>query len=291
MKFGFLIDRQEVRCSDFSILTLPNFEDILQNFYETAKVSDGWVYCPEVEMKKSQSEISEFKQRGPISVFRPCRVQPTHEIQKNISDEEYFRFIVMGYGFLQGLYLLPEGYKYLWRFPYKPGKLHGLILCGDDHKNGMEQISRFYQNANQIERKRAFAIMHWFLVGQSYTYAWDIFDAQYKVLDGIHKISNVNAKTHSERPIELAKKYGVTLPQWAVLDGNGKSELSTLRNELVHEAKYKGHPIGYAHTTRNYPVEFVSFNAKLICGVLGINTPYLQTDPHTRDQFAWDIKI
>lgn len=291
MRFGFLIDRREVRCSGFSILTLSNFEETLQLFYETAKVSNGWVYGPEIELRKSSSEKRNFKQRGPIDCSKPYRMQPTHEIQTSISDEEHLRFIVMGYGFLQGLYFLPEGYSYLWRFPYEQGKLHGLILCGNDYENGMEQINRFYQGANQDDRKQAFAVMHWFLVGQSYTHPWDRFDAQYKVLDGIYKLSRVSAQTHARRPVELTNMYGVILPQWAIPDSSGKSLLSTLRNELVHEAKYGGHSIGYSHPTVNYDVEFVSFNTKLICGVLGINTPYLQIDPSALDQIAWDITI
>jgi hypothetical protein len=134
--------------------------------------------------------------------------------------------------------------------------------------------------------------MHWFLVGQSYTHPWDRFDAQYKVLDGIYKLSGISAQSHARRPVELANRYGVILPQWAIPDSTGKkSVLSTLRNELVHEAKYGGHPIGYSHPPANYDVEFVSFNTKLICGALGINTPYLQMNPSTLSQFAWDITI
>ena len=294
MKFGFLIDRQEVRCSDFSILILPNFEDKLKHFYETAKVSNGWVYGPEIELQKSSNELKEFKQRGPINCHSAYLLPPTHKIKPDIYDEEYLRFLVMGYGFLQGLYLSPEGYSYLWRVPYEPGKLNGLILCGNDRKNGMEQINRFYKNANQDEKKQdqAFAVMHWFLVGQSYTFQWDKFEAQYKVLDGIYNLIYGNdGKPHASRPVKLAERYGVILPQWAKLDSKGKSKLSSLRNELVHEAKYDGSPIGYTHTTENYALEFVSFNTKLICGVLGIDTPYLQSDPSTLDQFAWDIKI
>lgn len=292
MKFGFLIDRRDVRCSDFSIHALPNIEETLQHFYESTKVSNGWIYGSEVELKKNSNELQKFKQRGPINCSVSYHLPPTHEIQSSISDEEYLRFIIMGYGFLQGLYLSPEDYLYLWRSPYEPGKLHGLILCGNDYENGMEQINRFYQNANQGERKQAFAIMHWFLIGQSYISPWDIFDAQYKVLDGIFKLSNISQDSHAKRPVQLAQKYGIKLPLWAMPDdSSGKSALSILRNELVHEAKYGGHPIGYSHPTENYTVEFVSFNTKLICGALGINTPYLQTDPRTLDQFAWDIKI
>ena len=159
----------------------------------------------------------------------------------------------------------------------------------------MEKISRFYQNATEEDRKQAFAVLHWFLVGQMYTFEWEQFEAQYKVLDGIYKLAKVNAKTHAGRPGALVNKYqdkGIILPKWAKIDSSDKksSALSTLRNQLVHEAKYAGHPIGYELPTENYPLEFVSFNTKLICAVLGIDTPYLKADPEDRQPWAWDIK-
>jgi len=297
MKFGFLIDKKSVQCDSLSIEPLPEFEDIKNCFYDKTKVSDGWVYGAEGELKKNSRELKNFKQRGPITCnISPFRMGSTHQIQMANSDEEHLRFLIMGYGFLQGLFLLPEKYSYLWRIPYEPGKLNGLILCGNDRENGMEQINYFYQNANSKERKQAFAIMHWFLIGQSYTSQWDKFEAQYKVLDGVFALSKFpkNPKIpHTQRPIKLATKYGIILPQWAELNFNSRksSKLSILRNELIHEAKYNGEPIGYAHPPENYTLEFKAFNTKLICGVLGIDTPYLQTNPNTRDQFSWNIKI
>lgn len=297
MKFGFLIDKKSVHCNSFSIETLPEFDDILNCFYDKAKVSNGWIYGAEEELKKNSNELKKFKQRGPITCnISPFQMRSTHQIQMANSDEDHLRFLIMGYGFLQGLFLLLENYSYLWRIPYEPGKLNGLILCGNDRENGMEKINCFYQNANPQERKQAFAIMHWFLIGQSYSSQWDKFEAQYKVLDGVFTLAKFPKSPkipHTQRPVKLAAKYGIKLPQWAELNLNsGKSsKLSILRNELIHEAKFNGEPIGYAHPSENYTLEFKSFNMKLICAILGIDTPYLQANPTTRDQFGWDIKI
>ena len=91
--------------------------------------------------------------------------------------------------------------------------------------------------------------------------------------------------------MELAQYYRITLPKWAELDLSGKgSQLSKDRNELVHEAKYGGHPIGYSHPSENYSLEFTSFNTKLIAAVLDIHTPYLKADPTDRCQWKWGIK-
>lgn len=291
MKFGFLIDRKEFRCNDFSVETVTEYEEILESFYESIHVSNGWVYGPEEELNKTSNEKRNFKQRGPINCSSFYRMRATHEIKSNNNNEDYLRFLILVYGFLQGLYLTPEGYSYLGRVPYEPAKLNGLYLLGDDYVNGMETINNFYISSSTEKRNQMFASIHWFLVGQSYSFEWDRFDAQYKVLDGIYRLSGLTAPNHASRPVELAKKYGVILPHWASLDVSGKaSELSKHRNELVHEARYGGHPIGYSYPTENYSLEFTSFNTKLIAGALGIETPYLQADPTNRCHWGWDIR-
>lgn len=291
MKFGFLIDKKEFECVDFSIETVENYDEVINKFYKFVNVSHGWIYGPEKELNKTSKEKDIFKQPGPKICDSFYRMYSTHNIKSNITDEDHLRFLILGYGFLQGLYLTPEGYSRLGRVPYEPGKLNGLLLSGDDYINGMEIINDYYKSSTEEKRNQMFACIHWFSVGQSSVFEWDRFDAQYKVLDGIYKLSGVNAPNHASRPVKLADKYGIILPEWAVLDSSGKrSQLSKHRNELVHEAKYGGHPIGYSYPSENYSLEFTSFNTKLIASALSIDTPYLEADPTNRCQWGWDIK-
>lgn len=290
MKFGFLIDRKNFKCVDFSIAPVPDYDEVINCFYESACVSNGWRYGPEKELNKNANEKRIFKQRGPINCSSFYQVSATHEIKSNSNDDDYLRFLILGYGFLQGLYLTPEGYSYLGRVPYERGKLNGLFLYGIDYINGMEKVNNFYKLSTQDKRNQLFASIHWFLIGQTYSFEWDRFNAQYMVLDGLYRLSGVKATNHASRPVELAKKYGIMLPKWAKLGTGNESELSKHRNELVHEAKYGGHPIGYSYPSENYSLEFVSFNTKLIAAALGIDTPYLKADPTNRGQWKWDIK-
>ena len=290
MNFGFLIDTKEILCQDFRISPLPDIDETLTKFYDGTNVSKGWIYGPEVELNKNSMEQKKFKLRGPIKCDNFHGLKATHELIMSIPDNEHLRFLILAYGFLQGIYLIPEGNLYFNRTPYERGKLNGLLLSGDDYVNGMEQINHFYLNAKPKDRKQMFAILHWFLIGQSHEFPWEIFDSQYKVLDGIYKLSNIKAQTHALRPVKLAEEYGITIPSWAKLIKSKKvSTLSILRNELVHEAKYAGEPIGYAHPKDNYTLEFVAFNTKLICAVLGLKTPYLNMSPDSREFCAWDI--
>lgn len=290
MNFGFLIDKKEILCQDFRISPLPDINETLTTFYDGMNVSNGWIYGPEVELNKNLMEQKKFKLRGPIKCGNYHGLKSTHEIIMSTPDDEHLRFLILAYGFLQGIYLIPEGNLYFNRTAYERGKLNGLLLSGGDYVNGMEQINHFYLNANPKDRKQIFAILHWFLIGQSHEFSWEIFDSQYKVLDGIYKLSNVTARFHALRPVKLAEKYGITVPSWAVLrQSRNESTLSILRNELVHEAKYAGEPIGYAHPEDNYTLEFVAFNTKLICAILGLKTPYLNMSPDSREFCGWDI--
>lgn len=290
MKFGFLTDRKSFDCSDFKITTVPEFDDVLDQFYKTINVSNGWFYGPQVELKKTSSENNIFKARGPIDDVSFFRLKPTHQINSNNLEDNHLRFLVLSYGFLQGLYLTPQGFSYLGRTAYEPGKLNGLLLTGDDYVNGMEAVNRFYMSAAPEKQTQMFACIHWYLVGQSYAFDWDRFDAQYKVLDGLYRLSGLNVRNHASRPIELANRYNIKLPLWAKLDSTGKqSKLSKQRNELVHEATYGAEPIGYSYPDENYSLEFTSFNAKLIAATLGLNTPYLAAEPDNREYWGWDI--
>ncbi|QSX33756.1 hypothetical protein JYB87_00425 [Shewanella avicenniae] len=291
MKFSFLPDDKSFEFSSIKIAPVSKFDDVLKGFYQSVHVSNGWFYGPEQELKKSPTENTKFKNRGPINCVPFFKIDPTHEITSNSCTDEHLRFLILSYGFLQGLYLTPEGYSYLGRTAYKPGKLNGLLMSGNDYANGMETINKFYTSSNLEQRNQMFACIHWFLLGQSHHFEWDQFEAQYKVLDGLYNLAGVKAKYHAGRPVELAKKYNLKLPLWAELDSTGKrSTLSIQRNELFHEAKYGGHPIGYSYPEENYSLEFVSFNTKLIAATLGIDTPYLSADPTNRDYWAWDIK-
>jgi len=292
LKFGFLIDRTEFECGDFSIVTVDNYDKVMDSFYEFVRVSNGWIYGPEKKLNQKSREKEKFKQPGPVICDSFYRMSATHEIKSSITDEDHLRFLILGYGFLQGLYLTPDGHSRLGRVPYEPGILNGLLLSGDDYLNGMEIINNYYKSSSEEVRNQMYACIHWFSVGQSSKFEWDRFDAQYKVLDGIYRLSGVKAPNHASRPVELSNKYGIILPKWAELDSITKrSQLSEDRNELVHEAKYGGEPIGYSYPSENYSLEFTSFNTKLIVSVLGIDTPYIQAEPTNRCQWGWDIKI
>ena len=297
MKFGFLMSSKRTEAEGIVIAPVPEFSETIADFYETARVSNGWVYGPELEKPKSAEEKSRFRNRDPKITEPFFRLSSTHEITSKDLDDDQLKFIVLAYGFLNGLYLTPENYACLRKAPYQEGKLTHLVLVGNDHEIGIRKIRQFVLNGGKEKMDAMRAILHWFLVGQSYEFEWDRFDAQYKVLDGIFRLSGLPDKEHAQRPVDLVKhcaRYGIILPAWAKIDTSKGtkpiSKLSRMRNDLFHEAIYADMPIGYSYPEENYDLELVSFNLKLIAALFEIDTPYLRSATNDRQYWAWDMK-
>ena len=256
-------------------------------------------------LKHNDEELKKFKKSAPLVRSSFYTLPSTHILQTQNFTDEHKHFLILGYGFLQGLYLNPKNYKYLGKTPYKPSTLNGLLLEQDDRVKGLEAINKFYIDAKTTQQRvQMQACIHWFLIAQTLDFEWEIFDAHYKVLDGLYKLYEIiygkqKQKRHHERAIIIANKFKIDLPEWAaemqVFNELKKEEVSIskvslIRNELVHEAKYAGQPIGYNYPNENFKLQFKAFNLKLICAFLGINTPYLQAPANNRMLWRWNIQ-
>ena len=305
MNFGFLIDKSEVKCQSFSIIPNENFDEYISWFYHNMEVSNGWIYPPFKALKHNDEELKKFKKSAPLVRSSFYTLPSTHILQTQNFTDEHKHFLILGYGFLQGLYLNPKNYKYLGKTPYKPSTLNGLVLEQDDRVKGLEAINKFYIDAKTTQQRvQMQACIHWFLIAQTLDFEWEIFDAHYKVLDGLYKLYEIiygkqKQKRHHERAIIIANKFEIDLPEWAAemqvfnelkKEDVSISKVSLIRNELVHEAKYAGQPIGYNYPNENFKLQFKAFNLKLICAFLGINTPYLQAPANNRMLWCWNIQ-
>ncbi|MEZ8292201.1 hypothetical protein [Vibrio sp. 10N.237.312.B06] len=285
MEFGLLKSNRRYVADDIEIRPLWDIDRVISEFQYEANISDGWIYPPLVEARKLKREAHTKK----FDVFAEYYTLPaTHSIIFHPYDYEKSKFLILGIGFFFGVYLSPAEYYNIGKVAYAEGKLTGVIPIGKDIELALNYLAKFYDDSSDEKRAGMFAVIHWFLIGQSHYYPWDRFEAQYKILDGLFKLSGIARCPHTQRPAALAQKYSLLLPNWAELE-NGSSVLSKLRNELAHEALYAGKPIGYAHPEQNYDVDFSSFNTKLIAATLGIESSYLQASSQDRQYSAWNI--
>ncbi|WP_417315921.1 hypothetical protein [Cycloclasticus pugetii] len=294
MKFGFLEDKTEFECEGFSVKILEEFDEIMDVFRSSYPVSGGFIYAPQKQLRHSPKEKREFNSPEPVVSGQLLFLPPTHKLCSEY-DEEHNAFLILGYGFLQGLYLCPEGQGAFGRTPYEPGSINGLLLYRSDREKGMEAINNYFINATTEQRSQMRACIHWYLIAYSMDHEWERFDAYYKVLDGLFRLNfklkpnNSKFIRHHERPVELANLFGIQIPAWAVVNGTA-SILSIQRNELAHEATFANQPIGFSVPQVNYSFELSAFLTKLIAATLGLKTDYLYSEPDMCNYLMWDIK-
>jgi hypothetical protein len=161
------------------------------------------------------------------------------------------------------------------------------FCCDPDAVCQVLELTLNFWNQSQAPKiqERLFGALHWHLLAQSYENPFESFMAQYMVLDAcwsVHKeVNSIQQEPkHPKRVEEMASTYGLDLPEWARTDSKGRSELSRLRNELVHEAKWAGLPIGFSHPeTEAIDYELAQLNARLLLVILGWKNPYVHSRP------------
>ena len=85
---------------------------------------------------------------------------------------------------------------------------------------------------------------------------------------------------HAERAAKLCELLAVPTPEWAIISSGKKDcPLSVRRNELIHEAMYAGHPVGFSYPTeyRNMEKELTYVVARIFLRLLGIENEYTRS--------------
>ncbi len=179
MEFGFFIDKRRVIFDKSEIKPIYDIDHKIGRFYEHARVANGWIYPPLIEANQKFNEKQKFKVRPqiPSSFFK---LEPTHTLRINPFDDKKAKFLILALGFLNGVYLCPAGHLCINRIPYETGKLTGVVPVGDDTEIGMTVLSNYFDSASPDQQTLAYATLHWFLLGQTYNFDWDRFDAQWK---------------------------------------------------------------------------------------------------------------
>jgi hypothetical protein len=267
---------------------LPDFEKIKEAVQNHPCAYDGWFYPPLQRVRKSSAETKDPPQ-VPASIYE---LPSTHSITGTVAwmDDDYLHFVIALIGLIDGMRLVPEGWQHFYKAPIHPGRLADLVC---DHREIAEVIfvsTDWWQSHSIDERRAMFAALHWFCFSGLYHHEFEEFSAKYTVLDTldwIHRQQGAAEVPHAVRPSRLAVDYGLLTPTWAVVskDAAGKAScrLSSIRNELVHEAKFAGAPIGFAHLPEpSLTLEFGAFLTRLIIAMLGVNCSYIGSPSDTR---------
>lgn len=300
MNFGFINLKYDFSTKYMTISTLPNLEEITECIRKKCWIENDWLYPP--------IELVDGRPTQPFIIYE---LPVSHNLEFNKSEnEELYHFIILLFGFLNGMQLVPEKWGHFYKTPFKKGKLVSFHLNKQEIIKILDIAYETYINSSGEIRKMLYSAIHWFLLGQSYIHGFEKFDAQYRVTDCCFKLFQKIHKTefeyskkdkklniichtnkcidfkvrnlpHSKRIEVLCLFYKIPIPWWACYNGFlDNSKISSFRNDLLHEAIYCNEPIGIKIENHNYDFWLSKLNERIILLLLGINSDELHYKLH-----------
>lgn len=280
----------------FDIKPVSSFNQAIELVRKLPTFGKEWIHPPITESPTEGVEV-------PCARFE---LPATHllVVKGHAYDKQLGEFLILALGFLRGLRMTPYGTGHLMATPWKECTLVDFLASDKETLVGLTAALDFWISKGDQERKLAFAAIHWFLTSQSYRLQHDVFAWQYTVMDNIHRLTQLGdmaykatadrAPAHGARPLNLSAYYGSPLPASfakMIPQPLPTGAVVDLRNELIHEARWCGEPVGYATTAdaNAMLMEMKHFNAQLILGFLGINCNY-RSLPYTWQMAGLDVR-
>jgi hypothetical protein len=287
-RFGWWPRNSTVDARATRVDLLATFDKSIAAVKNDPRAYDGWYYPPLEPVRTSSGET-----KPPPQIPAPIFELPsTHLIVGSEAwmDEDYLHFVIALIGLVDGMRLVPERWQHFYKAPIRSHKLADLVCDSREIAEIVFVAANWWQAHSIDERRAMFAAIHWFCFSGLYHHEFEEFSAKYTVLDTLYWIyrqSFPERIAHSERPYKLASVYGLLTPAWAVVVKNSRGKdscrLAEIRNDLVHEAKFAGHPIGFAHLPElSLTLELGAFVTRLIIAMLGVQCSYVQSATDTR---------
>jgi hypothetical protein len=283
-RFGWWPRNSKVDARATRVDLLATFDASIAAVKDDPRAYDGWYYPP-LEPVRSSSGETKPTPHIPAPIYE---LPPTHRISgsEDWMDDDYLHFVIALLGLVDGMRLVPEGWQHFYRTPIRFGRLADLV-CDNREIAEILFVAAIWWQAHSVEERRAmFAAAHWYSFSGLYHHEFEEFAAKYTVLDTLYWIHSRHTSkgnvAHCQRPSILAAAHGLQTPSWAIVT-NRSCRLSDLRNDLIHEAKFAGEPIGFAHLPElSLTLELGAFMTRLIIAMLGVKCSYIQSPTDTR---------
>jgi len=209
--------------------------------------------------------------------------------------EDMQSFFIAFFGWLKGLHLVQEGWGHLYRVAVKCGELTDFTCYKAVVPRALELAQSFRaQHESDGAAKSLIGALHWYLFSQSYSHIFERFLMQYMVMDALYKtysaLSGKRCGSHARRVEFMADELDIELPSWGRVTGK-ECQISRVRNELVHESRFAGQPIGFAvtRTESTILVGLKAFNCRAIAAIVGARGPYSRSSCETMQPHGFDL--
>ena len=286
--FGYYPRPLSIIAGHIEIETRPDLENQVTAVAASGQIDGDWLYAPAYENRPYISRV--------------FGLPKTHILRHTMTEnDDHIEFLIWALSFFVGLRLTLTKAGYLDATPVKPGYLVDFHASRSVLSKLLTVADDFWVvNRNDPMRAKRFAAaVHALFLGQysrnlqfeRFIYLYTALDACFALASSLH--SPPKGLRHSERIGWMCSLFGMTTPAWAGLTGTGKAEVSTIRNDTLHEALYMGEPLGFGlhgiGTNQNLTLQMKALVCRLLIALVGASSAgYVRTAIDTRQYYGLD---
>ena len=284
-EFGFYPDPDllPTAAGSIKISPLPDFDSIVNPVLTCGYIEDDWIYPPPQPL---QDLVNDEVSKAPYS-SRGFGLPKTHVLEHTeATGAEHIDFLIWALSFFVGMRLTAIEKGFFDATPVKPNKLVDFGLSLSHRVQAVELADRFWKKHQSEPRKAQLfvAAAHALFLGQykqaqpveEFIYLYTAIDACYRLTKELRSPNSRDEK-HGRRINWMCCNLGVLTPNWACPDRRGRSEVSDIRNNTLHEALFLGAPLGYAGqwggTHQNRTLEMRALVCRLLVALIGGKDP------------------
>lgn len=289
--FGYYPERCDIRSGDISLSTLADIGQVLGNIRTSAGVVGDWLYAP------------------PGAVGRPNRIfglPKTHVLtHENADGLDHLEFLVWCFSFFVGMRLTTTEAGFLDAAPINTGTLTDFRLSNRGLVDAISLAESFWQKYHRKQRdvKRVIGIINALFLSQypsylqfeEFIYLYTALDACYALAASVY--SPPSKLNHAARIEWICQNFSMRTPQWATPGVSNSTEISTARNDTLHEALFFEEPLGFAiyggskpSQQGNITLEMQALVCRLLVALLGKpNCDYVTSPIDTHQIFGLDL--
>lgn len=295
-EFGYYPATYNINTERFSIQTLPSFASDVIRVKNDPNVYKDWIYPGASVLQDFMSgEIRSLPYNQRIFGLPKTHVVMLHQ-SENSDDLD---FVVWCLSFFTGMRLTITEAGFIDATPIKPGKLVDFVLCCT-----LEDVINLALDYLESERdnfratKRVIAAIHSLFLAQlpqnlpfeRFQYLYMGLDTCYKLVEAKSEPKPKRRLSHAERVQWMCEKFDIPVPDWATIIDKS-SQISTVRNDTIHEALFFDEPLGFSIYGGNQPIEnsgnvilqMQHLVCRLVVAILGKSeTNYVKTRVDTR---------
>ena len=286
MNFGWLNDKSVYKANAIEIKPLASIDNAISEVINSSQ-NDGTWYYPPIVYKTDKS--------SPRVVAERFELPLTHQIVQinQTQDQEFLKFMIVFFGWLNGMRLNPEGWGHLIKTPIKQGALSDFSKLKHSDIVKLLDKAEVFWNSHQHDNLADLMLgaLHWYSFTQSYERImgqYSVFDTLYRIV--ATKLNSTKDVPHSKRFCYVSNNLQLVCPSWAQFENND-TEISIIRNALIHQSMFAGRPVGFAASSAQSDIllDLMAFNCKVIAALIGAEGQYTRASCETKQLQPFDL--